>query len=172
MPIIGYQPHLIHPTAFIAPAATVIGEVTLDANVSVWFGAVLRGDTDRIEVGKGSNVQDNAVLHTDAGSPCIVGSNVTIGHGAVVHGCTVEDGALIGINATVLSGAHIGAGSIIGAGAVVPEGCMIPPGTLAVGVPARLVRELDEVGRSTGAQGAVHYQERAQSYIRYFGESS
>ena len=89
MSAIGYQPHLIHPSVFIAPTATVIGEVTLAANVSVWFGAVLRGDTDRIEVGEGSNVQDNVVLHTDPGSPCIVGANVTIGHGAVVHGCTV-----------------------------------------------------------------------------------
>ncbi len=172
MSAVGHQPHLIHPSVFIAPSATVIGDVTLAANVSIWFGAVLRGDTDRIEVGEGSNVQDNAVLHTDAGSPCIVGANVTIGHGAVVHGCTVGDGALIGINATVLSGAHVGAGSIIGAGAVVMEGASIPPGRLAVGVPAKVVRALDEVGRTAGAEGAIKYQERAQSYKRYFEESA
>jgi len=170
MPIIGHQPHLIHPTAFIAPSATVIGEVNLAVNVSVWFGAVLRGDTDCIEVGEGSNVQDNAVLHTDPGSPCVVGANVTIGHGAVVHGCTVEDGALIGINATVLSGARIGAGSIVGAGAVVPEGIDIPSGSLAVGVPAKVVRDLDEVGRSAGTRGAVKYQERARDYQQYYEE--
>jgi len=170
MSAIGYQTNLIHPTAFIAPDATVIGEVTLAANVSVWFGAVLRGDTDRIEVGEGSNVQDNAVLHTDPGSPCIIGADVTIGHGAVVHGCTVEDGALIGINATVLSGALVGTGSIIGAGAVVMEGVVIPPASLAVGIPAKVVRALDEVERSAGERGAAKYQERARSYKCYFEE--
>jgi len=168
MPIIGYQPHLIHHSTFIAPTATVIGQVALAAHVNVWFGAVLRGDTDRIEVGEGSNVQDNAVLHTDSGSPCIVGANVTIGHGAVVHGCTVEDGALIGVNATVLSGAHIGAGSIVGAGAVVMEGANIPPGSLVVGVPAKTIRELDEEGRSAGVLGAVKYMALARDYQRYF----
>jgi carbonic anhydrase/acetyltransferase-like protein (isoleucine patch superfamily) len=154
---------VIAPSAWVHPAATVVGDVTLGADVSVWPGAVLRGDTDAIRVGAESNVQDGAVLHCDAGMPCIVGARVTIGHRAVVHGCTVEDGALIGIGAVVLNGAVIGAGSLVAAGAVVGEGKVVPPHSLVVGVPARVLRELtaeqrDRVGR--GYRTYVDLKER------------
>ncbi len=168
MDVIGHQPDLIDPTAFIAPTATVIGRVTIGAEASIWFGAVLRGDADRIEVGPGANVQDNAVIHADPGYPTRIGANVTIGHAAVVHGCTIEEGALIGMNATVLNGAHVGAEAIVAAGAVVPPQARIPAGTLAAGVPARVVRELDEKGRAEGARGAASYRRRARLYRQYF----
>ncbi len=168
MDTIGFEFSTIDPSAFIAPTATVIGHVELGAEVSVWFGAVIRGDAERITVGPGSNVQDHAVLHADPGYPCLIGPDVTIGHSAVVHGCIVEEGALIGIHATILNGAMVGAGAIVGAGAVVPEGMVIPAGTLAVGIPARIVRELDESGRKAGATGAANYRERARLYRAYF----
>ncbi|NOX62463.1 MAG: gamma carbonic anhydrase family protein [Chloroflexi bacterium] len=168
MDAITHQPDRIHPTAFIAPTATVIGHVTIGAEASIWFGAVLRGDADEIEVGPGTNIQDNVVVHADPGYPTRIGANVTIGHAAVVHGCTIDDGALIGMNATVLNGAHIGAGAIVAAGAVVPPGASIPAGALAMGAPARVVRELDEAGRAEGARGAATYRRRAQLYREYF----
>ncbi len=168
MDAIGHHPHLIHPSAFIAPTATVIGHVEIGAEASVWFGAVLRGDADRIVLGEGANVQDNAVVHADPGYPTLIGVNATIGHGAVVHGCTIGDGALIGMNATVLNGARIGAEAIIGAGAVVSPGTEIPAGMLAVGIPARVVRELNIEDRQAGAQGAANYRARARRYRTYF----
>lgn len=141
----GHEPEL-SPGAFVHEAAEVIGRVRLGAGASVWPRAVIRGDTEDIVVGDGSNVQDGAVLHADPGFPCRVGDDVTVGHLAVVHGCTVGDGAMVGMGAIVMNGAVVGAGSIVGAGAVVPEGVAIPPGAMAVGVPARVVREttLDE----------------------------
>lgn len=147
----------IHPTAFIHRDATVLGDVTLGVNSSVWPSAVIRGDTDRIEVGDESNVQDGAVLHCDVGFPCIVGKRVTIGHSAVVHGATVEDGALIGIGAIVLNGARIGAGALVGAGAVVSEGTVIPPHSLVLGVPARVRGELTDEQRARVAHGYEAY---------------
>ena len=137
----------IAPSAWVHPAATVIGDVTLEADVSVWPGAVLRGDRDAIRVGAQSNVQDGAVLHCDPGLPCVIGKRVTIGHRAVVHGCVVEDGALIGIGAVVLNGAVVGAGSLVAAGAVVGEGMLIPSHSLVVGVPAKVLRPLNEEQR-------------------------
>src|SRR5205085_11660266 len=131
----------IAPDAFVAPNATLIGDVTLGEGASVWFGAVLRGDRDRIEIGARTNVQDNAVVHLDPGSPAIVGAGVTIGHAAIVHGCTVEDNCLIGMGSVILTGARIGRDSIVGAGALVRENEVIPPGSLVVGVPARVVRQ-------------------------------
>ncbi|MDH5235498.1 MAG: gamma carbonic anhydrase family protein [Gemmatimonadota bacterium] len=147
----------IAPSAWVHPAATVVGDVTLGADVSVWPGAVLRGDTDAIRVGAESNVQDGAVLHCDAGMPCVVGARVTIGHRAVVHGCTLEDGALIGIGAVVLNGAVVGAGSLVAAGAVVQEGMVIPPRSFVVGVPARVLPELNEEQRARVARGYRTY---------------
>lgn len=144
-------------TAWVHAAATVIGDVRLGAHVSVWPGAVLRGDRDAIVVGEGTNVQDGAVLHCDPGLPCRVGARVTIGHRAVVHGCTVEDGALIGIGAVVLNGAVVGAGSLVAAGAVVSEGMVIPPESLVVGVPARVLRALDAEQRERVARGSATY---------------
>jgi carbonic anhydrase/acetyltransferase-like protein (isoleucine patch superfamily) len=127
---------------WIAPGAALIGEVRLKQNASVWFGAVLRGDNALIEVGEGSNVQDGAILHTDPGCPLVVGPEVTIGHRAMLHGCTVGEASLIGIGAIVLNGARIGRGCLVGAGALITEGKAIPDGSLVVGAPARVVRAL------------------------------
>ena len=120
----------IDPSAFIARGAVVVGDVTIGARASVWFHAVVRGDTDRIEVGEGTNVQDHAVIHADPGQPAIVGSRVTLGHRALVHGCVIEDRCLVGMGATVLNGARIGAGSLVAAGALVLEGLAVPPESL------------------------------------------
>ena len=123
---------------FIVENATVRGEVTLGNEVSIWFGAVLRADKDRIVIGDRSNVQDNAVLHTSAGHPVLMGSDVSVGHGAILHGCTVADRVLVGMGAIVLNGAHIGEDSLLGAGTVVTEGTVIPPGSVVVGIPGRV----------------------------------
>ena len=164
---LGYRPGQIGDQVFIAENASVLGDVTIGDQASIWFGAVVRGDSDRIEIGQRSNVQDLCVLHTDPGFPCRIGQDVTIGHAAVVHGATVEDGALIGIRAVILNGARIGKGAIIGAGAVVTEGTEIPAGHLAVGVPAKVIRELspenlERLGRSSARYVAASAAYRAQ----------
>lgn len=156
----------IHPTAWVADTARVRGHVTLGEHVSVWFGAVIRGDEEPVTIGARSNVQDGAILHVSSGFPCLVGSEVTIGHGAIVHGCTVEDGALIAMHATVLDGARIGRGAMVGAGAVVPPGMEVPPGTLAIGVPARVFGPLSAAQREAGAVAVSHYIERKEEYRR------
>jgi carbonic anhydrase/acetyltransferase-like protein (isoleucine patch superfamily) len=132
----------IHETAFVAESATIIGKVTLGENVSVWPGAVIRGDNDRIVIGERSNVQDGAILHTDAGFVLEIEAHVTIGHQAMVHGCTVKEGSLIGIQAVILNGAVIGRNCLVGAGAVVTEGKVFPDNSLILGAPAKVVREL------------------------------
>ncbi len=144
---------------FIADTATVIGKVRLKANASVWFGAVLRGDNEWIEIGEGSNVQDNCTCHTDPGFPLVLGKNVTIGHNVILHGCTVEDGALIGMGAIVMNGAVIRRGSVVGAGAVITEGKEFPENSLIIGAPARVIRTLD-------AEQAAELAGPAQSYQR------
>jgi len=149
----------LDPTAWVAPGAVLVGAVTLAADSSVWYGAVLRADLALIRVGAGSNVQDNAVLHADPGLAVSIGADVTIGHGAVVHGCTIGDGALIGMGSTVLNGAVVGAGSIIAAGAVVPQGAEVPPGSLAAGVPAKVRREVTEEERQGALLGAAGYRD-------------
>lgn len=154
----------IPASAWIAPTATVRGKVTLGEDVSVWFSAVIRGDEDEVRVGDGTNIQDGAVLHVSAGFPCIIGKLVTVGHGAIVHGCTVEDGALIGMRATVLDGAVIGAGAMVGAGAVVPPGMIVPPNTLVLGIPAKIVGELNDRQRAMTVIAAQHYLERKEEY--------
>lgn len=154
----------IPATAWIAPTATVRGKVTLGEHVSVWYGAVIRGDEAEVRVGNGSNIQDTAVLHVSSGFPCIVGDNVTVGHGAIVHGCTVEDGALIGMRATVLDGAVIGAGAMVGAGPVVPPGMVVPPHTLVMGIPAKVMGELNERQRAMTLLAPAHYVERKEEY--------
>ncbi|MEC3915924.1 gamma carbonic anhydrase family protein [Nocardia sp. CDC160] len=143
--------------AWIAPNATVVGRVRLEAEVSVWYSAVLRGDMDEISVGARSNIQDGCVLHADPGFPCTVGAGVSVGHNAILHGCTVEDDVLIGMGATVLNGAVIGAGSLIAANALVPEGAQIPPGSLVAGVPGKVRRELSEAERDHIRLNAAAY---------------
>lgn len=134
----------IDESAWIAPNATVIGRVRLAADVSVWYSAVLRGDMEEISVGAGTNIQDGCVLHADPGVPLTVGAGVSVGHNAILHGCTVGDDVLVGMGATVLNGAVIGAGSLIAANALIPEGARIPPGSLVAGVPGKVRRELGE----------------------------
>ena len=149
---------------FLAENAAVIGDVTLGDGVNVWYGAVIRGDEDRIEVGAGSNVQDNATLHVGHGFPIFVGKGVTIGHNAVVHGCTVGDDTLIGMGAVVLNGAVIGKGCIIGAGALIKEGSEIPDYSLCVGVPARIVRTLGPEAVEGIRKNAAVYLALAEEY--------
>ncbi|MCX7856129.1 MAG: gamma carbonic anhydrase family protein [Anaerolineae bacterium] len=158
----------IHPTAFVAPNAVVAGDVTVEEEASIWFGCVLRAEEAPIHIGPRSNVQDLTVVHTDVGRPCRVGAGVTVGHRAVLHGAIVEDGALIGIGAILLNGAVVGAEAIVGAGAVVPEGAVIPPRTLAVGVPAKVVRELREEEILRLRRDAAHYVEKARVYRQQY----
>jgi carbonic anhydrase/acetyltransferase-like protein (isoleucine patch superfamily) len=149
---------------FVAPSADVIGQVVLCDQASVRFNAVLRGDTDLIHVGAGRNVQDNAVLHTDPGIELRIGDNVTIGHCAMVHGCTIGDNSLIGINAVILNRARIGRNCIVGANALVPEGMEIPDGSLVLGTPAKVVRQLDERAIAGLAESAHVYRVKAREF--------
>ena len=149
---------------WIAPGARVIGKVRLAAEVSIWFNAVLRGDTELIQIGEGSNVQDNAVAHTDPGQPLVVGAGCTIGHQAIIHGCTIGDGSLVGMGATVLNGARIGRNCLVGANALVTEGKEFPDGWLIMGAPAKAVRELDEDALARLRLSALHYQERMRRF--------
>jgi carbonic anhydrase/acetyltransferase-like protein (isoleucine patch superfamily) len=134
----------IDPSAFVAPGARVVGGVTLSEGASVWYNAVLRADGDTIMIGVGSNLQDNVSVHVDSGHPVVIGENVSVGHNAVVHGCTIGDGSLIGMGAVVLNGAKIGSGCLVAGGAVVLEGSEIPDGSLVAGVPAKVRRELSD----------------------------
>ena len=154
----------IHDGCFVAPNATLIGKVRLAQDASVWFGAVLRGDTEPIEVGVGSNVQDQAVLHTDPGFPLTIGKGVTIGHLAMLHGCTIENSALVGIGAVVLNGARIGEACLVGAGALVTEGKVIPPRSLVVGSPARVIRTLSAAQVEGLRLNAAHYVQNGKRY--------
>jgi len=153
-----------HRSVFIAPGAVVLGDVTLEAESSVWFQAVLRGDVDHIAVGERSNIQDGAVLHADHGFPCRIGAGVTVGHRAIVHGATIGDNTTVGMGAIVLNGAVVGENCIIGAAALVTEGTHIPPGSLAVGIPAKVKRPLtaDEIERNR--LSATHYVENAKRF--------
>ena len=150
----------VDASAFVAPSADLIGDVTLAAHSSVWFGAVLRGDTERIVVGEGSNVQDGAVLHADPGFPCTLGAGVTVGHRAIVHGASCEAGSLVGMGAVMLNGSRLGVGAVLGAGALLPEGREVPAGMLAVGVPAKVV------GPAGKGSNADSYVRNAARYRR------
>lgn len=154
----------IAPTAFVAPGATVIGQVTLAEGASVWPGASLRADNAPIDIGQDSNVQEGAVLHTDPGQPLNVGQRVTVGHQAMLHGCTVGDGSLIGIQAVILNGAVIGKNCLVGAGALVTEGKVFPDGVLILGSPAKVVRELDEAALAMLKESAPTYVRHSQRY--------
>lgn len=149
----------VSDSAWVAPNATLIGGVSLGRRVSVFYGAVLRADVDTITIGDDTNLQDNVTMHCDAGTPTSVGARVSVGHGAILHGCTVEDDCLVGMGATVLNGAVIGSGSLVAAGAVVLEGTIVPPGSLVAGVPAKVRRELTEEERSGIRNNASHYLE-------------
>ena len=151
-------------SVIICPGAQVIGDVELGDDVSIWHGAVLRGDTDSITIGDNSNVQDNCVVHCTKGFPVVVKKNVSVGHGAVIHGCTLEDNVLIGMNATVLNGAHIGKNSIVGAGAVVSEGKEFPERSLILGVPAKVVKELSDEQVQSIQDNADNYVKLSKQY--------
>ncbi|MEZ0342320.1 gamma carbonic anhydrase family protein [Mycobacterium sp. pV006] len=156
--IAGHSPDL-HPDSWVAPNATVVGQVRLAAGASVWYGAILRAEAEPIDVGAGSNLQDNVTVHVDPGFPARIGANVSVGHNAVLHGCTVEDDCLIGMGAVVLNGASIGAGSLIAAGAVVPQGAVIPPGSMVAGVPGKVRRDLGDEEKTGLRTNAALYQE-------------
>ncbi|MDL9979576.1 gamma carbonic anhydrase family protein [Microbacterium sp. ASV49] len=149
---------VLHESAFLAAGARVIGDVRLAEGSSVWYNAVLRADGDSITVGAGSNLQDSVSVHVDHGKPVVIGENVSVGHNAVVHGCTIEDGSLIGMGAVVLNGAVIGAGSLVAGGAVVLEGSVIPPGSLVAGVPAKVRRELSDEEKAALVRNATTYR--------------
>lgn len=152
--------------AWIAPTAVLIGKVVVEPGANIWWGAVLRGDNEEIRVGAGSNVQENCVLHTDMGFPLTIGADCTIGHKAMLHGCEVEDGSLIGMSAVVLNGARVGKGSLVGAGSLVKEGFQVPPASLVVGAPCRIARVLDDATQERLLQSAAHYRQNAARFAK------
>ena len=154
----------IDASAYITDTATVIGNVLIEANASIWFGATLRGDNELITIGENSNIQENTVVHTDVGYPLTVGKNVTVGHQAMLHGCTIGDGSLIGIQAVILNGAKIGKNSLVGAGALVTEGKEFPDNSLIIGSPAKAVRELTSEQITALKASAAHYVQNGQDY--------
>ena len=160
----GMDVKVVGTPLFVAPNATVIGDVTLTANVSIWFSAVVRADKDRIIIGEGSNIQDNCVVHTSKGHPVIIGSNVSVGHGAILHGCTLCDQVLVGMGAIVLNGAKVGSGSLIGAGAVVTEGTDIPEGSVVVGVPGKVIKQVTDAQKDYILTNARSYVQLAMEY--------
>ena len=143
--------------SWVAPNATVLGDVTLGEGSSVWYGCVIRGDTDKISIGAQTNIQDLTMVHVDEGVPCTIGARVGVGHRAIIHGCTIEDECLIGMGAVILNRAVIGTGSVVAAGAVVPEGMVVPPGSLVMGVPGRVVRPVDAALRERITGTWKHY---------------
>nr|WP_326529126.1 gamma carbonic anhydrase family protein [Rhodoferax sp.] len=163
-----YELDLIAPrmaaSAWVADSAQVMGNVELGEDTSIWFGAIVRGDTEVITIGRGSNIQDASVLHADIGKPLTVGENVTVGHQVMLHGCTIGDGSLIGIGAVVLNGAKIGKGCIVGAGALVTEGKEFPDGSMILGSPAKVVRELSTDQQNALRMSAMHYIENARRF--------
>ncbi len=156
----------IDDDAWVAPGASVIGDVHLAADASVWFGAVIRADNEPIRIGRGSNIQENAVLHVDPGKPLVLGENVTVGHQAMLHGCTIGDESLVGIQAVILNGAVIGRNCLVGAGALVTEGKQFPDGSLIIGTPAKVARPLSEAEIAGLRHSAVNYIERSKAFRR------
>ncbi len=154
----------IHPTVFIAPTAAVMGDVTIDAEASVWFHAVVRGDMAPIAIGAQSNIQDGTIVHVDHGIPCVVGRRVGVGHRAILHGCTIEDECLIGMGSVLLNRVRIGSGSVVAAGAVIPEGMVVPAGSLVMGVPGRIVRPVDAALRERIKGTWAHYVKAARQH--------
>lgn len=161
---IGDKRPQLHPRSWVAPSATVIGDVELQCDASIWFNAVVRGDCDRISIGEASNVQDGAVLHTDAGIKLTLGRHVTVGHLAMLHGCSVGDGSLIGINAVILNNVVVGRECIVGANTLIPEGKVIPDRSLVVGSPGKVVRQLSEAEIASLYDNARHYVHNAAAF--------
>ena len=161
-----FEVEIVGEDFFVADSATVLGKVKLENNVSIWFGAILRGDNELITVGENSNIQECAVLHTDPGIPCTIGKNVTVGHQAMLHGCTIGDNSLIGINAVVLNGAKIGSNCLIGANALITENKEIPDNSLVMGAPAKVVKELTPEQQTVLVQSAEHYVQRFKRFKR------
>ncbi|MFC3606663.1 gamma carbonic anhydrase family protein [Stutzerimonas tarimensis] len=159
-----------HPASWIAPSASLVGKVRLEAGASVWFGTVLRGDNELIHVGENSNVQDGTVMHTDMGHPLTLGKGVTVGHNAMLHGCEVGDYSLIGINAVILNGVKIGRHCLIGANTLIPEGREIPDGSLVMGSPGKVVRQLSEEQMRGLEASAEHYVANARRYASQLQE--
>lgn len=159
----GKNPNINEKT-FIATSADIIGDVTLETGANIWYGAVLRGDTNKIYIGKNTNIQDNSVVHVDVDKPCTLGDGVTVGHRAIVHGCTVKNNVLVGMGAIILNGAEIGENTIIGAGSLVTQNKKIPSGVLCMGVPAKVVRELTEEEIDSIKKSAQHYVELSCEY--------
>ncbi|MFP6693214.1 MAG: gamma carbonic anhydrase family protein [Pirellulales bacterium] len=159
-----FRAEQVHPSAFIAAGAVVLGDVTIGEGSSIWFHVVIRGDVDAIRIGDRTNVQDGTVVHADESLPCIIGNDVTIGHNAIIHGCTIEDNVLIGMGSVVMNGSVIGSGSIVGVGAVVTEGTIIPPRSLVLGLPAKVARTVTEKDADRIKHAAEHYVENARRY--------
>jgi carbonic anhydrase/acetyltransferase-like protein (isoleucine patch superfamily) len=166
--ILAFRPELVHPTVFIAPGVHILGDVTLGEDSSVWFNAVVRGDTEAVRIGNGSNIQDACVLHSDPGFPCVIGNGVTVAHSAIVHGAFVEDNVMIGMRAVVMNGARIGTNSIIGVGAVVTAGTHVPPRSLVLGIPAKVRRRLEENEDEVIARTARHYVDEAHEFLKAY----
>lgn len=154
----------VAPDTFIAPNATLVGDVTVGTGASIWYQAVLRGDMAPIDIGERTNIQDGCLLHTNQDCPLTIGKDVTVGHGAILHGATIEDGALIGMGAIVLDKANVGAGAVIGAGTLVPEGKVIPPRHLALGVPVKVIRELTQAEIEKVLENARVYEAYAEAH--------
>ena len=154
----------VHESAWVAPDANLIGRIVLEEDSSVWFGCTLRGDNEEIRLGAGSNIQENVVCHTDMGYPLVIGAGCTIGHKAMLHGCTIGENSLIGMGATILNGAKIGRNCLIGAGALIPEGKDIPDGSLVMGMPGKVVRQLDEAAIEGLRKSAMGYQKNARRF--------
>jgi len=165
---LAFQADRVADSAFIAPGARVLGAVDVAEQASVWFGAVLRGDVEPIRIGRQTNIQDGAILHTDAGFPCELGERISVAHGAIVHGAVVGDDSLIGMGAVVLTGAKIGLQCLIGSGAVIPEHTEIPPRSVVLGVPGKIVRKLSEDDLARIRSAAQHYVERISQYREQF----
>ncbi len=161
-----FHPERMHPSVFVAAGAVIVGDVTLDAQASVWFHATLRGDVEAITIGPRTNIQEGCILHADPGYPTVVGADVTVGHGAVVHGARVGDNCIVGIRAVLLNGSVVGENSIVGAGALLTEGKVYPPGSLLLGAPARVVRELTPAEIEANRGSAARYVERAAAFGR------
>ncbi|MFH1980761.1 MAG: gamma carbonic anhydrase family protein [Pseudomonadota bacterium] len=166
----GREP-VIGSGVFVAPTATVIGAVTIGDTSSVYYGAVLRGDMERITIGEASNIQDNCTLHTDFGFPVVIGNRVTVGHNAVIHGCTLEDGCLIGMGAVVQNGARIGRGAVVAVGSVVRIGQQVPPGYLVAGIPAQIKKPLDDAALAKFYEAADDYLEILPRHRRLFSDT-